>query len=424
MILPAQIWEHPPRESRPRAVDSRFVTDARTDPSRRVDGRVPAPVLTGTENSLGPALDTRHAISDILLAMRVLIVTNFIDRSERAVYQALPGAGHAAEVICTAQARGQKELAAAGVDVTNLTVRHRLDLPAMRQVRSRIRAFEPEVIYAPGNKTLSVTLMAARGTGARVIGYRGTIGHLSHWDPASWLTYLNSRLSRIVCVSEAVRRYLLSLNIPTERAVTIYKGHDPAWYQAFEKPDLASFGIPADAFVVGFTGSMRPVKGVDVLLDALHRVPADLPVHLLLVGEVRDKRIADMADDPAIRDRVHLTGFRTDAPALAGACSAFAMPTVEREGLPRSVIEAMCQRVAPSVTDVGGMTELVESGTSGTVVPPRNARALAAAIEQLARDPQLCRSMGEGAARRIATDFHIDTTVRRMHELFTDAAAP
>jgi glycosyltransferase involved in cell wall biosynthesis len=142
------------------------------------------------------------------------------------------------------------------------------------------------------------------------------------------------------------------------------------------------------------------------------RILADAPrIHLLLAGEVRDRRVGRAAEEPGLRDRVHLAGYRKDAPALMGACNVFAMPSLEREGLPRAVIEAMSQGVPPIVSDVGGLPELVVNGHCGMVVPAGNATAIAAAIREYAGNESLCRAHGQSARERIASDFHTSGTI-------------
>jgi glycosyltransferase involved in cell wall biosynthesis len=246
------------------------------------------------------------------------------------------------------------------------------------------------------------------------------MGHISRFDPASWLTYLNPGVDRIVCVSEAVRRYLLGFRLPPERLVTIHKGHDPAWYTGLPAPDRAELGLPADAVVVGFTGNMRPVKGADVLLRAARRLQPRPDLHFLLIGEIRDARIRRLAAAPEMASVLHLPGFRKDAAALARLCDVAVMPSVKREGLPRAVIEAMAQGVPAVVTDVGGMPELVEHGVSGLVVPPRDDAALAEALRTLADDPALRARMGRAATERIGSAFHIRTTILKMRALLED----
>ncbi len=350
--------------------------------------------------------------------MNLMVITGTSDRSEIELYCALAEKGHKLDLVCAPEWHGAARLIKAGVNVIRLPIRHRLDFHAIGAVRNMIRERAPDLIYAPLNRSLSVALMATRKNKRPVIGYRGTTGHLSRLDPASWLTYFHPRLARIVCVSNAVHRYLIRKNIPPDRLCTIYKGHRTQWYDSNTQPDLTEFGIPSDAFIVGFTGNMRPVKGVEVLIRAMAQVDVSLNIHALLVGEVRDKKIKRLAAAPAVASRVHLIGYRKDAAALSGACNAFVMPSIKREGLPRAVIEAMSQRVPAIVSNVGGMPELVEDGISGIVVPPSNPRALANAIAALAADPDRADRLGNAARKRIEKTFHIDSTINKIEKLF------
>jgi len=190
------------------------------------------------------------------------------------------------------------------------------------------------------------------------------------------MTYLNPWVDRIICVSEAVRKYLLGLGLPADQLVTIYKGHDPSWYSVMLRPGRSELGIPENSFLIGFTGRMRPVKGVDVLVKSMHHLSHKLDFHLLLVGTVSDPDIRVLAEHPSIRKRIHFTGPMPNAAAIAGACDVFVMPSIAREGLPRSVIEAMAQGVPCIVSNVGGMPELVAHNESGMVVDPAIPRPL------------------------------------------------
>jgi len=350
--------------------------------------------------------------------MHLMVVTDRSDRSEVRIYRSFVKEGIRVSMICSPTEPHAARLAEGGVNVIKMQIKHRLDFGAVQKVRSILGDLQPELIYAPRNGSLSVSLLASYRLPVKIVAYRGTMGHLSRLDPASWLTYLNHRVAHIVCVSHAVREYLVGMGIPPERLTTIHKGHDVAWYKPGERNSLSEFGIPESAFVLGFTGNMRPVKGVDVLLESLRHVSRDLNVHLLLVGEIRDRRIMAVAGSEAMRHHVHLSGFRLDATALAGACDAFVMPSVEREGLPRSVIEAMAQCVPPIVSDVGGMPELVVDGECGLVVPPSDPIALANAISSLAANSSYAARLGQMARERIIAKFNINTTTHDMKELF------
>lgn len=350
--------------------------------------------------------------------MRVLAVTAGCDRSEKAVFEGVARAGIRIDMMCDPSTPYQDALQKTGIQVRHRIVRHRLDFRAIRAIRERLIAKRYDLVYAPRNHCLSVSLLSARGLNLKHVAYRGTSGHLSRLDPASWLTYLNPGIHRIICVSHSVRRYLLSMGLPPGRLTTIHKGHDIRWYSDQPPVDLAPFGIPKNVFVVGFIGNMRPVKGVDILLKSVGHIPADIPIHLVLVGKVQDKKIEKLAAHPAIRHRVHLVGFLPRAAAMASAFNAFVMPSVKREGLPRAVIEAMAQGVPSVVTDVGGMPEIVVDGESGLVVPPRDPQALARAFISLARNPSFSRRLGENGRVRIRDHFNIETTIAQTIDVF------
>lgn len=352
--------------------------------------------------------------------MKVLTLVDVTDRSEIFLHKSLKEAGVDLEIVCSPSAHAYDSFPQMGIPVTRLSLKSRIDLSGIRTITEKLRNGYFDIAHAATNRTLSNVLLASRGTPIKHIAYRGTIGHLSRLDPASWLVYLNPRVDKIVCVSNAVREYLLSLNIPPSRLVTIYKGHDISWYTGHKAPELSKFGIPPDAFIVGFTGSMRPVKGVDVLIQSALHLPEHLKIHFLLVGEVHDRKIEKLARNKKIRHMIHLAGFREDAPALAGACNVFVMPSIHREGLPRAVIEAMAQGVPAIATNVGGMPELVVDQENGLIVPPRDPQALARAVLYFAEDPSRCRVFGKHAQERIRTHFNIQTTIKQTIQLYEE----
>ncbi len=200
----------------------------------------------------------------------------------------------------------------------------------------------------------------------------------------------------------------------------IYKGHDPAWYRPAQRSKLVELGIPAGAFVVGCVANVRPVKGVEYLVRAWELLPPDLNVHLLLIGEVRDRKVEEMLRTSPQRARLHAIGFRRDAAALQGACDLAAMVSVEREGLPRAILEAQAQSVPALVTRVGGMPEIVTDGENGFVVEPRDPASIAAAIREAFADPAKLAEMGARGRELCAGELGIETTIERTLTMYRE----
>ena len=137
-------------------------------------------------------------------------------------------------------------------------------------------------------------------------------------------------------------------------------------------------------------------------------------------------------DSDAIRERVaagplsshfHLLGYRDDVLRLVAACHGGVLPATKREGLPKTVIEAMALGLPVVVTRTGGRPELIVDGECGYVVAPGDPQALATALQRLADDPDRARQMGANARERLATQFGVAQGVEAHVRLYTDLAA-
>lgn len=303
----------------------------------------------------------------------------------------------------------------AGIRLIDFEPHRKVDVTAIRSIRRELsRGYD--ILHLFNNRAISNGLLAAIGLPVRTVTYRGQTGNVRRFDPAAYLTHLSPRVDAITCVAEAVRQNLIENGVPPSKAVTIYKGHDLDWYRT-GAADLAPLGIPPDACAVAVVANVRPRKGIDVLLEAAAELPADTHCHFLLIGSGMERYTATAARLPP-HVRAHVLGYREDVAELTAACQIAVLPALRREGLPRSIIEAMAYGVTPVVTRTGGNAELVEDGVSGLVVPPGDARALAEAIARLCRDPKLRQKMGASARARIDTHFNARTTVQQTLALY------
>lgn len=358
------------------------------------------------------------------MTIRILSITLNPDRPTTETFIGFHQAGLAITVVCPSDHPHHRLLVEAGIPTMDLRFGRKIDCEAISALRAELKQGRYDIIHTYTNNALSNALLAIRGLPIKIVAYRGIVAAVGFLDPISWMRYLNPRIDRIICVCDAIRDYFLSmqpkfLRMPSERPVTVYKGHKLEWYTA--KPvDLSEFGIPDAAFVIACITNNRPRKGLQYLVEAMALLPADIPAHLLLIGRMRGKILDRAIQNSAVKDRIYRPGFRNDAPAVSAAADVFCLPSVKREGLPRSVIEAMAYRVPPIVTDSGGSPELVVDGQSGLVVPVRNAQAIATAIETLYRDPEYRERLGRGARDRIDTNFRNEDTVTKTIAVYRD----
>lgn len=175
-------------------------------------------------------------------------------------------------------------------------------------------------------------------------------------------------------------------------------------------------GIPENAFVIGMIGRQVREKGIVEFLQAAEMAAArDGNIYFLLIGERLDSDHAAGVQAEFERARQQLgarlvaPGLRRDIPQLLAAMDLFCLPSW-REGMPRTIIEAMMMERPVLATDIRGAREEVVAGETGLLVPVRNERALAEAMLRLATDRELSRRMGESGRRR-ALDLYDERKV-------------
>jgi glycosyltransferase involved in cell wall biosynthesis len=354
--------------------------------------------------------------------MRVLVVTTHSDRPEAETFIGLTKYGVELEVMCSPASLFYDHLKDSGVMVTDLEVKGRIDLPAIRAIRTRLKDRDFNIIHGFNNRTVANSVLASTGLPVKVVAYRGIVENVSFYNPGSWMTYLHPKVDRVVCVAEAVRKFFLDMRflgmrLPAEKFITIYKGHSLDWY-GDQPANLSEFNIPDNAFVVGCIANYRPRKGIDVLVDAARYLPPDGSVHFLLVGDMNSTKLRKQIRNSPFKHVIHIAGYRRDAPSLMASCDAYVLPALRREGLPKGVIEAMSYAIPPIVTDSGGSPELIEDRLSGLIIPSGNACAIAEAIKFLLENPDARRQIGKNARERIGSHFRIEKTVEKTYRLY------
>jgi len=187
----------------------------------------------------------------------------------------------------------------------------------------------------------------------------------------------------------------------------------PRAARAGEHGSAARLGaLPHGEFVM-FVGDLRPMKGLDVLLDAYAGSSRSMP--LVLIGKSWPDTPTSFPDGVTVHDRwpnsVVLQAWRRSAIAV--------VPSVWAEPFGIVVIEAMAAGSPVIGSNVGGVPEIVDDGVSGLLVPPGDVAALRAALEDLMGDPDRRAAMG-AAARARALHFTASAVMPRLEALYSD----
>jgi glycosyltransferase involved in cell wall biosynthesis len=133
-------------------------------------------------------------------------------------------------------------------------------------------------------------------------------------------------------------------------------------------------------------------------------------------GDAVDPSLRALDRDPALKARVRLLGHRRDMPEVYRAADIFTLPS-HREGMPRSIIEAMMTALPVVATDIRGSREEVVDNETGFLVPVGDAPALAQALGRLVRDPDLRQRFGAAGLARARALYNERAVLARQLEL-------
>lgn len=164
--------------------------------------------------------------------------------------------------------------------------------------------------------------------------------------------------------------------------------------------------------IIGMTGRITAEKGYLELIEALAKLRYQFPnAHLLVIGgqlsserDAFQSQLSYLLQQQNLENNVTFTGFRSDIPELLGLVDVFTLPSY-REGLPRSILEAMSMSLPVVATDIRGCREAVLDGQTGLIVPPRSSEKLADALGKLLTNASMRESFGKAARRRVEAEY-------------------
>jgi glycosyltransferase involved in cell wall biosynthesis len=286
-----------------------------------------------------------------------------------------------------------------------------------------------DLFYANCFQAFRLPSLAARLAGIPTVWHK----HVLVTRRRTSVTALDMRFyswfaSRIVAVSDAVRRSLCDLGISKRKIEVIPNGVKIVAADASAGAGLAraQLGVADSDRVVGAVTMLRPEKGLEYLLMALSQVlPAIPDLKAIIVGEASEpdraygENLSRLAMQLGLEGRVLFTGWMAEPLRIMSEFDVLALPSL-REGFGRVLLEAMTLSKPVVASRVGGVPEIVADGVTGILVPPQDVGALALAITRLLTDPKLAREMGEAGRKRVEAQFALQLQVSRVERLIAE----
>lgn len=223
-----------------------------------------------------------------------------------------------------------------------------------------------------------------------------------------WLTICFSH--QTICVSEKTKKDVGGWPFIKNKLIVVHNG-------------VSEFTLATrsdKSFTVGTIAELHKIKGLDVLLTAWGRFRKHHQAKLVIIGEGEERQnLQNMAQKLDISDSITFKGFVNNARSLLSNFDIFVIPS-RSEAMPYVLLEAGLAGLPIIATSVGGIPEVIESGTSGILVPPEDAEILFSSLVLLAENENLRKRLGIELRKEVGEKFSFKKMIRdtlRIYEL-------
>jgi glycosyltransferase involved in cell wall biosynthesis len=267
--------------------------------------------------------------------------------------------------------------------------------------------------------------LAARrcGVAKTVSSYRGTLE-----EPKPWMLALDratlDRADALCTLSQALAAELQArLKAPPGKIAVVPNGVDvDAAVQHLEAcaPEARrELGLSPADMVVATIGRIHPEKGLPYLLESFRPFLHEHPRAVLLIAGDGPERgaLEEVAKSLRIAERVRFLGTVPEPWKVLAAADIFVLSSVY-EGMPNALLEAMAAALPVVATGIGAVPEMIEDGSEGFIVPPRDPSSMTAALERLAWSTDLRRDMGRRGRETARVSFSPAVTMGRLEALY------
>lgn len=248
-----------------------------------------------------------------------------------------------------------------------------------------------------------------------------------------WLRRILSRfVQRFVTVSTDLHEWLVTVvGIPAKKVTHICNGVDAQRFRPGRRS--ASAGLPLwfgdeNVVVVGTVTRFSAIKDPMNLVEAFielsgRRSSTESTIRLAMLGDGElHKKAQERLEAAGLADAAWLPGSRDDIAELLGWMDVFVLAS-RREGISNTILEAMASGLPVVATDTGGNKELVDSGTTGALVPLADSGALASALAAYVADKNVRDAHGKASRERAVRNFSINAMVENYRSLYASALA-
>ncbi len=332
---------------------------------------------------------------------------------------ALAKRGYENVLVCPRGSRAEEEANSQAIRTFDVRLRNDLDVVSVFRLARWLRRSGADLVHLHTGRATWLGGLAAKLAGVPAITTRRMDRRVSR-GLRTKLMY-GSLVQRTVAISPAVRDCLLEANVAADSIELIWDAVDPHDFEpsAMREATRTELGLSENEFVLISMAALVRRKGIDVLIDAAALlVKRGIPVRVLIGGEGEERvALEAQAKRLGVESQVSFLGWRSDKANLLAASDVFVLPS-RAEGVGVAALEAMAAEKAVVASRVGGLSQAVVDGETGSLVEAGDPAALAEALEALAGDSTTRDSLGKRGRERVLKLFSIESQASQYIETY------
>lgn len=278
---------------------------------------------------------------------------------------------------------------------------------------SILKDYKPDLVHIQGRYEPAFFIKRILSSTPVIITCHGYGNSIALWDYKLTAITGNKWADKVITVCNNDRELLVKFGLKPQKVTLIYNGVSAIE----ERKSLPQF----NGLKIGTIASLIKRKGISYLIEAINLVTKRFKdVGVFIIGEGEERRkLESLVERLKIRKYIFFLGGLPFARSYINNFDIFVLPSLF-ESLPVSIIEAYSEKKPVIASNVGGIPELVIDEETGILVPPKDSKALASAIERLIKDEKLREKLAENGYNRFIKEFTFKVMVEKTKAVYKD----
>lgn len=302
-----------------------------------------------------------------------------------------------------------------------------LDFSAVKELKQIFKCEKPDLVHTHASMSARI---AARAAGCKIVYTRHSVfppsKKISHGLGKVLNGAVNNFFSdRIIAVAEAAKENLTMTGVSDKKIEVILNGVYPL-KPAENKDEIRKrFGIADGEKTVSIVARLEDIKGHDYFIEAAEiLLKKGFNVKFVIAGTGSyEQHLKEKVKKLGLEDSILFTGFITDVDKLMNITDIQANASFGTEATSLALLEGMSLGIPAVVSDFGGNPGVIKSGVNGFVVPKKNAKAMADALEKLLSDDALYREMSENSKKVFEETFTAKAMTKNTEDVYKRVVA-